>query len=63
MWWFIAYLISMIMCAFVDIQFFAKRNIDIAWFGFFLILCPVVNILYSGYIIYKYETTDFKQFF
>ena len=63
MWWFIAYLINMIMCALVDVQFFAKRNIDIAWFGFFLILCPVVNILYSGYIIYKYETTDFKQFF
>lgn len=63
MWWFIAYLISMIMCALVDVQFFAKRNIDIAWFGFFLILCPVVNIIYSGYIICKYEPTDFKQFF
>lgn len=63
MWWFIAYLVSIIMCAFVDIQFFAKRNIDVAWFGFFLILCPVVNIVYSGYIIYKYEPTDFKQFF
>jgi hypothetical protein len=63
MWWFIAYLISMIMCALVDVQFFAKRNIDIAWFGFFLILCPVVNIIYSGYIIYKYEPTDLKQFF
>lgn len=50
MWWFIAYLISMIICALVDVQFFAKRNIDIAWFGFFLILCPVVNIIYSGYI-------------
>ena len=63
MWWFIAYLISRIMWALVDVQFLATRNIDIAWFGFFLILCPVVNILYSGYIIYKYETTDFKQFF
>ena len=63
MWWFIAYLISMIICALVDVQFFAKRNIDIAWFGFFLILCPVVNIIYSGYIIYKYEPKDIKQFF
>ena len=63
MWWIIAYIISIVLCAVVDVSSFIERCINVNWFGFFLILCPVVNIIYSGYIIYKYESTNFKQFF
>lgn len=56
------WVISVLVCAVIDIPFFIKRNAQNFTFGMFLIFCPILNIVYSLYIIIKYCRIDFKEF-
>jgi hypothetical protein len=56
------WVISVLICAVIDVPFFIKRNAQNFTFGMFLIFCPFLNIVYSLYIIIKYGRIDFKEF-
>ena len=46
----------------IDIPFFVKRDVDNIAAGMFLIMCPVINICYSLYILIRYFSIDYKKF-
>lgn len=57
------WIISIFVCAVIDITFFVKKDITNYPVGFFLIFCPILNVIYSAYIIIKYfKLTDLKEF-
>lgn len=56
------YILSICLCAMIDTGHFIRKNITNVPFGVFLILCPVLNIIYSIYILIKYFTWDLKEF-
>jgi hypothetical protein len=58
--WAIGLVIS--MC--VTMPFLLSRNLDDNYvgIGILLVVCPIINILYTIYIIVKYIRPDFKKF-
>lgn len=60
---FIGYLSSVLICSGINIPFYIDRNITNFPFGILLIMFPVINIIYSGYIVIKYSNKDFDKFF
>lgn len=57
------WLISVFVCAVIDISFFIKKDITNYPVGLFLIFCPILNIVYSAYITIRYfDVTDLKKF-
>lgn len=60
---FIGYFSSVLICSCINIPFYIDRNITNFPFGILLIMFPVINIIYSGYIVIKYSNKDFDKFF
>lgn len=59
----IFYLMSVVICAVIDVSHFAQKNIQNIPIGVFLIFFPIINIIYSIYVIIKYFNKDsFKEF-
>lgn len=56
------WLLSICLCAMIDISHFIRKNIANVPFGLFLMVCPILNIIYSIYILIKYFTWDLKEF-
>lgn len=56
--------IGVIMGVCVIVPFLINRNLDDKYIGIIILLvvCPIVNILYSIYIIVRYIRIDFKKF-
>lgn len=61
--WFLICLISIIVCACIDIPHFVKNDVEDIGIGIILIICPILNIIYSVYIIINYKDIIFKNFF
>ena len=57
------YLASVFICSCINIPFYVDRNITNIPFGILLIMFPVINLIYSGYIVIKYSNKDFYKFF
>lgn len=60
--WFLICFISIIVCACIDIPHFVKNDVEDIGIGIILIICPILNIIYSVYIIIKYGKNRFKDF-
>lgn len=56
------WLLSSCLCALIDVCHFVKRNIENIPFGLFLIFCPILNVIYSTYILVRYFEWDLKKF-
>lgn len=56
------YFLSTCLCIMIDTGHFIRKDITNIPFGLFLMLCPVLNIIYSIYILIKYFTCDLKEF-
>ena len=50
------------MCACVDIPHFVKNDVEDIGIGMLLILCPILNVIYSIYIVIKHGKNRFKNF-
>lgn len=60
---FIGYFSSVLICSCINIPFYVDRNITNIPFGILLIAFPVINLIYSGYIVIKYSNNDIYKFF
>ena len=60
---FIGYFSSIFICSCINIPFYVDRNITNFAFGVLLIGLPIINLIYSGYILIKYSNHDFYKFF
>jgi lipid-A-disaccharide synthase-like uncharacterized protein len=60
--WFLIWFISVVICACIDVPYFVKNNIEDMGIGMILIMCPILNIIYSIYIIIKHGKNRFKEF-
>ena len=47
MTWFLIYLISIIVCACIDIPHFVKNDVEDIGIGIILIICPILNNVLS----------------
>lgn len=60
---FIGYFSSVFICSCINIPFYVDRNITNFPFGTLLIIFPVINLVYSSYILIKYSNSDIYKFF
>jgi hypothetical protein len=62
MTWFLLWFISVFICMCINIPHYVNNNIKDIGIGMILIFCPILNIIYSTYIIIKHGKNRFKDF-
>ena len=54
MTWFLLWFISVFICMCINIPHYVNNNVKDIGIGMILIFCPILNIIYSTYIIVKH---------